>query len=130
MAHQALDRGHQLLGALVLKFGRSADHTVGRMILEQSQGHLVQGRLDCRDLGYHVDAVAVALDHRLDSPHLTLDPAQPLEEGIAVGRVAMRSGSNPGAGIGTGVCAYTSSGLCAGIGTGLCAGISSVGGFC
>src|SRR5215218_2306666 len=44
--------------------------------VEQPEGHLVEGGLDGRDLGDHVDAVLVLVDHAGDAADLPLDAAQ------------------------------------------------------
>jgi hypothetical protein len=48
---------------------------------------LVQRRTDGADLGQHVHAVAVILDHALDAAHLSLDLAQPRQERRVVATV-------------------------------------------
>src|SRR5262245_28846989 len=81
---QPADRPHQLLRSLLLLRRLSADHAVIRVVLEQLEGDLVQGGLDRRDLGHHVDAVAVLLDHVLDAPDLPLDAVQAPQYGVLV----------------------------------------------
>jgi hypothetical protein len=50
------------------------------VIVEQPERDLVERSARGSDLGQHVDAVAVVLDHRLDAPDLTLDPSQPCDQ--------------------------------------------------
>ena len=60
-------------------------HAVTRVIVEQPEGDLVEGGLHGGDLGEHVDAVAVVLDHALDAADLALDPGEAVEE-LRLGR--------------------------------------------
>ena len=69
---------------------------MGDVILEQLRADLLERRLDGRDLGQDVDAVAVFLDHPLDPAHLALDPVQALDEqvlvlGVSVHQMSSRS---------------------------------------
>ena len=76
--HQAADGGHHLGGHLVgTALGGALVHAVPGVPVEQAEGDLVEGGLDGRDLGEHVDAVAVVVDHFLDAAHLAFDAAQP-----------------------------------------------------
>ena len=56
------------------------------MVVEQSEGDFVERCLDRADLGEHVDAVAVLLDHLLHAAGLALDA---LEAGEDLGLVAV-----------------------------------------
>src|SRR5262249_18515886 len=58
------------------------------MDVDQSQGDLVERRLDGRDLLHDVDAVAVLGDHAADAAHLALDAGEPLQELVLRGAVA------------------------------------------
>ena len=49
-----------------------------------------------RDLREDVDAVALVLDHPLDSAHLSLDPVQPLDERVLLFHVSVRHVSSLG----------------------------------
>src|SRR5579875_514778 len=81
-AHQARDGvgrlAHLLLGSFVGFAGR-VDDAVPDVIFEQAEAHRLQRLGDRADLGEHVDAVGVFLDHPLDAANLPLDPPQPLE---------------------------------------------------
>src|SRR5882724_236568 len=75
-ARQPSERAHQLT-ELLLPCLRLGVHQAGAdVILDQADGHLVQRRLDGRDLLQDVDAVAVLLDHPLDAADLPLDPGK------------------------------------------------------
>src|SRR4051794_32782404 len=69
--HEATDRAHELVGRGLR--GLLADQAVARVAVEQPQGDLVERRLDRADLGQHVDAVAILLDHPRDAADLALD---------------------------------------------------------
>jgi hypothetical protein len=72
--HQASDGGHHLGSHLVRPaFGGAFVHAVPGVAVKQTEGHLVQGGLDGGDLGEHVDAVPVVVDHPLDPADLSLD---------------------------------------------------------
>src|SRR3954453_10866544 len=88
-AQQALDRRHQLFGALLPLLALAAGDAVRGVVGEQLEGDLVECRLDRRHLGDYVDAVAVVLDHSLDPADLPLDPAQALEDRVLVLGVAV-----------------------------------------
>ena len=49
------------------------------VVVEQAERDLVERRLHGGDLGEHVDAVAVLVDHPLDAADLAFDAAQALE---------------------------------------------------
>ena len=66
--------GHHLFGSLVALLGVGADHAGMRVTIEQAQRDLVQSRLDSRDLGQDVDAIAVLVDHLQYPANLSLDP--------------------------------------------------------
>ena len=57
--------------------GAGAEHAVARVVVEQPERDLLEGSLDRADLGDHVDAVAVVLDHALDAADLALDALEP-----------------------------------------------------
>src|SRR5687767_11020506 len=83
---QAPDRAHELVHLLV-GIGRPtvpSDDAVPGVAVEQAEGHLVEGGLDGTDLGEHVDAVPIVLDHAGDAPHLPLDAGQSLEQSVLV----------------------------------------------
>src|SRR3954469_3008857 len=56
--HEPRDRGHQLVGPLRLLVGGGPRDAVLGVVVEQAQRDLVKRRLDGRDLGQDVDAVA------------------------------------------------------------------------
>src|SRR2546423_12875078 len=62
-------------------------HAVLGMVVQQDQGHALQGRPDGVDLGQHVDAVAILVHHALQSADLALDPTQPSLDGLLVLRI-------------------------------------------
>lgn len=68
---------------LLLRIGVSGcdgvGHTAFGMILEDFPLNGGQGRLDRRELGQHVDAVALAFQHAHHAAHLALDALQPGE---------------------------------------------------
>jgi hypothetical protein len=75
--HKPADRIHELCRAFVLDLAVGfADDAVTRMVVEQPERHLVEGRLDRGDLGQDIDAVAVVLDHSLQAADLALDTTQ------------------------------------------------------
>ena len=51
---------------------------VRHMVVEQLEGHRLQGAGRGRDLLEHIDAVAVLVHHALQAPDLPLDAPQPL----------------------------------------------------
>src|SRR5205807_7721611 len=60
--------------------------------VEELQGDGLECPGGGRDLGQHVDAVGVLVDHALQAAHLTLDSAQPLEHRVLVVAVAGSTG--------------------------------------
>lgn len=84
-----LDYTHELLRALLLFLGLSADHAMSGVVLKKAEGNLVECGLDRGDLGDDVNAVAVVFDHSLDAPDLSLDPSEALLESFLVGCVAV-----------------------------------------
>src|SRR5262245_42286801 len=52
-------------------------HAVLQMVAQDLLLDLVEGGPHCADLGQHVDAVAVFLDHAGDAAHLAFDAAEP-----------------------------------------------------
>src|SRR4051794_19842938 len=60
--------GHELLhlGVGLVRPLALAEQAVAGVAVEQAEGDLVERRLDCGDLGHHVGAVAVLLDHAAD----------------------------------------------------------------
>ena len=91
-AHEPPDGGHHLVGAIDALLALGAHDAMARVVVEQAERDLVERGLDRADLGEHVDAVAVVLDHALDAADLALDAPQALEElvlggGVAVGLV-------------------------------------------
>src|SRR5262249_2343675 len=76
--HQPADGGHHLASHLLTTTLLDAgSHAMPCMSVQQAQRDLVQRRLNSADLGQHVDAVTVVIDHPLDAPDLPLDAAQP-----------------------------------------------------
>src|SRR5689334_1627164 len=51
---------------------------MAEMLVEQPQRHRLQSAVDGADLGEHIDAVLVLVDHLRNAADLTLDSAQPL----------------------------------------------------
>jgi hypothetical protein len=82
--------GHQLFGLLGALAGVGVDDAVGGVLVEQPQGDLVQRGLDGGDLGEHVDAVAVLVDHLLHAADLPLDAPQSRLKLVLGGAVAAR----------------------------------------
>jgi hypothetical protein len=75
---------------------------VTKVFVEQAQTHALESLGDGHDLGEHVDAVLVVLDHPLEAPHLPFDPPQAvpvlglLERVAAGGHDDLLPGGNPG----------------------------------
>jgi hypothetical protein len=65
--------------ALLAVVGRRLHHAVADVLVEQAQPDPLQGLGDRGDLGEHVDAVLVVLDHPLQPANLSFDPPQPVE---------------------------------------------------
>jgi hypothetical protein len=88
--HQPTDRSHQFINLLfgVLWSLALALHAVAGVAVEQTQRDPVQRRLSGRDLGEHVDAIAVVLHHARDSVDLPLHASKPSEDLLLGGRVA------------------------------------------
>src|ERR1700737_1848996 len=63
------------------------------MLVQQSDGHLLQRSGHRRDLGEDVDAIAVVVDHGLEPSHLALDAPQPALVAVLVVRVAPHGSS-------------------------------------
>ena len=67
-------------------------HRVGdavrEVVVEQLEGHRLQGLRRRRDLFEHVDAVPVVVDHPLEAAHLALDPPEASLHGELVLAVA------------------------------------------
>src|SRR5665647_2782345 len=94
-AHQTRDRGRgflQLVGRIVATGLDGVGDAVAQVLVEQGQRHGLQRLGGGGDLGQHVDAVRVLLDHAVHAPNLTLDPAQSPQVGILGGVVARRIG--------------------------------------
>ena len=66
----------------------SAGDTVPQVVVEQLEGDALQGTRRRADLGEHIDAVGVVLDHPLQATNLALDAAEALEVHVLVGGVA------------------------------------------
>lgn len=60
----------------------SVGHAVPQMVRQRLLLDPVEGGADGTDLGQHVDAVAVLLDHARDTAHLALDATEPGELGF------------------------------------------------
>ena len=78
--HQAGDGGDELLGALFLEVRGPVDDAVAGVVVHQAERDLVERSLDRRDLGQHVDAVAVLVDHVLDAADLPFHALEALEQ--------------------------------------------------
>ena len=59
-----------------------------QVLVEQAEPDALQRLGDRRDLGEHVDAVLVVLDHPLQPAHLAFDAAQPAEVVVLADGVA------------------------------------------
>ena len=70
-----------------------------QVVVEQPQGHRLQRLRHGRDLGEDVNAVLILLNHALQAPCLTFDPAQPFELGVLARmvKVAVLMASSTGA---------------------------------
>ena len=60
---------------------------VTEVFVEQAEADILKCLGDGRDLGQHVDAVLVVIDHPLDTPYLPFDPGQPAGVIVLVERV-------------------------------------------
>ena len=78
-----------------------------QMILKQAHGHGLQRPGDRRDLGQDVDAVRVVFDHPVQAANLSLNPAEALEVGIPVLRVAAHAENGTPGGRPTAACDYS-----------------------
>jgi ABC-2 type transport system ATP-binding protein len=80
--NQAADRTHELVDSPVWTGGGATIvlHADSDVAVEQAERDLVKRRLHGVELGHDVDAVAILLDHLRDSPDLTLDPGQAVEQ--------------------------------------------------
>src|SRR5690606_22263349 len=65
-----------------------------QVLVEQAEGDGFQGFRGGGDLGEHVDAVLVGLDHLRDAADLAFDPPQALEIGVLVLGVAVHPSSS------------------------------------
>ena len=61
---------------------------MGQVVVEQLEGHGLEGLGGGGDLLEDVDAVPVLVDHALQAPDLAFDPAQALLDGVLVVDVA------------------------------------------
>src|SRR5207247_3586120 len=61
---------------------------VANVLVQQPHAHRLQRRSGGVDLGQDVDAVLVLLDHPLDPTDRSLDPAQAIQQVLAVHRIA------------------------------------------
>src|SRR5918994_2907091 len=85
--HEARDRGAglgELLIGDVAPVCRRLRDAVPQVLLEQAQRHGLERLRGGGDLGEHVDAVLVVLDHLRNAADLALDAAHPLEVGVLV----------------------------------------------
>src|SRR4051812_19751373 len=78
--HQASYGRHELVGHLDPLAVLGADDAVAGVLVEQAECDLVERGLHRADLGQHVDAVAVLLDHPLHAAHLALDAVEALQQ--------------------------------------------------
>src|SRR5438552_2799131 len=62
------------------------------MLVEDLECERLERRVDGRDLGEDVDAVAVLLDHPLDAADLALDSVQAFDQSVLVFAVAVDMG--------------------------------------
>src|ERR1700744_4768898 len=90
---EAAERGAQLVDFLGPLGAVGVDHAVAGVVVDQAERDLVERRLDRADLGEHVDAVTLLLDHPRDPPHLPLDPREAFEQRCLVSFVADGHGS-------------------------------------
>src|SRR5262249_54338689 len=63
------------------------DHAMGKVSLEQAQGHGLQRPGGGRDLGQHVDAVRVLFHHAVQATDLTLNPLEASQQSLLLGAV-------------------------------------------
>jgi hypothetical protein len=76
-AHQTPHGGHQLVAQLLGGTGGlPIHHAVTGVSVEQPERDLVKRSLHSRDLGEHLYAVPILLDHTLDATHLAFYTAQ------------------------------------------------------
>src|SRR5690606_284805 len=75
-------------------FGGGLRDAVLQVLVEQAEGDGFQGFRGGGDLGEHVDAVLVGLDHLRDAADLAFDPPQALEIGVLVLGVAVHPSSS------------------------------------
>ena len=75
---------HEVLGAIVVATGGSAGDAMVKVLVEQLHADALQRLADRRDLGEHVDAVRVVLDHSAEPTDLALDATQPREQLLLV----------------------------------------------
>ena len=70
--------------------GAGVHDTVADVLFEQADGHALQRLRRGADLGQHVDAVHVVVDHALQATDLALDAPQALDVRVLVRAVAVR----------------------------------------
>ena len=92
-AREAVDGFEELAALLGGDFGvarleRARDAVVHVLVEDLERDALESGR-GGRDLREDVDAVALVLDHPLDSAHLSLDSVQPLDERVLLFHVSV-----------------------------------------
>src|SRR6478609_5356562 len=90
--HQPGDRRRrlgQLLVGLLAALGDGVADAVAEVLVEQPERHRLQRAVDGADLGQHVNAVLVLVDHPGDAAHLALDAPQSLGVVLLVRRVAV-----------------------------------------
>ena len=71
---------------------RGVDNAVRQVILEQPHGNRLERTRGGRDLGQHLDAVRILVDHPLYASDLALNSAQPSQQGGLVAAVAGDAG--------------------------------------
>src|SRR4249919_3701756 len=74
----------EVLGAFAVATGGRAGDAMVQVLVEQFDADALQGLADRGDLGQHIDAVRVVLDHPRQAADLPFDAAEPGEELLLV----------------------------------------------
>ena len=74
----------EMFGAIVVAAGGCTGDAVVQVLVEQLHADALQRLADGGDLGEHVDAVRVVLDHPTEAADLALDAAQPRQQLLLV----------------------------------------------